>query len=121
MVKKLAFSRTLNGPALPFALYSKRWGIETSYSKTKHDFLSKTTSKNPIIRLFYFLLAVSLYNLWQLANLNVCPTQVQDFSKYLLTAKNFGAILLFFITRNGSGPPPSQFSQPSVLPAVLAG
>lgn len=44
-------------------LYSKRWGIETSYRIKKHTFRGKTTSKNYKIRLFYFLFSVLLYNL----------------------------------------------------------
>ena len=102
-------------------LYSQRWGIETSYSKTKQDFLSKTTSKNPIIRLFYFLLAVSLYNLWQLANLNLCPAQGRNFTKYLLKAKDFGTILWFIIKIHEAGPPHSQHSPPSIPGSILAG
>jgi putative transposase len=46
-------------------LYSKRWGIETSYRVKKHSYRPKTTSKNYIIRLFYFLFSVLLYNMWR--------------------------------------------------------
>jgi putative transposase len=45
-----------------FKLYSKRWGIETSY-RVKGEFKPKTTSKNYVVRLFYFLFSVCLYNL----------------------------------------------------------
>ena len=51
-----------------FDVYNKRWGIETSYRVKKHSFLPRTTSKNYIIRLFYFLFSVLLYNLWVLVN-----------------------------------------------------
>jgi putative transposase len=44
-----------------FTLYSKRWGIETSYRVKKHSFRPKTTSKNYFIRLFYFMFSVLLY------------------------------------------------------------
>jgi hypothetical protein len=101
-------------------LYSQRWGIETSYSKTKQDFLSKTTSKNPIIRLFYFLLAVSLYNLWQLANLNLSPSQGRNFIKYLLNAKHFGTILWFIVKMQETGPPPSRYTPPLIPCTILA-
>ena len=50
-----------------FDLYGKRWGIETSYRIKKHSYLPKTTSKNYLIRLFYFMFSVLLYNLWILA------------------------------------------------------
>jgi len=52
-----------------FNVYNKRWGIETSYRVKKHSFLPRTTSKNYIIRLFYFLFSVLLYNLWILVNI----------------------------------------------------
>ena len=52
-----------------FLLYGKRWGIETSYKVKKHSFLPKTTSKNYLIRIFYFLFSVLLYNLWLLADI----------------------------------------------------
>lgn len=45
--------------------YRRRWGIETSY-RMIGDFLAKTTSREFSIRLFYFLFAVMLYNLWVL-------------------------------------------------------
>jgi hypothetical protein len=50
--------------------YRRRWGIETSYRKVG-EFLPKTTSRTFSVRLFYFLLAVALYNCWVLVNLRV--------------------------------------------------
>ena len=47
-------------------LYRKRWGIETSYRVKKLSYLPKTTSKNYLIRLFYFLFSVLFYNIWVL-------------------------------------------------------
>ncbi len=52
-----------------FYLYSKRWGIETSYRVKKHSFRAKTTSKNYYVRLFYFLFSVLMYNLWIIADI----------------------------------------------------
>ena len=43
--------------------YRRRWGIETSYRKIG-EFLPRTTSPVFAVRLFYFLFAVALYNLW---------------------------------------------------------
>jgi IS4 transposase len=48
--------------------YRRRWGIETSYRKVT-EFLPKTSSPTFSVRLFYFLFAVALYNLWVLTNL----------------------------------------------------
>ena len=50
--------------AVPLAqAYRRRWGIETSYLKIG-EFLPRTTSPVFAVRLFYFLFAVALYNLW---------------------------------------------------------
>ncbi|ELY93722.1 transposase [Natrialba taiwanensis] len=52
--------------------YRRRWGIETSYRKIT-EFLPRTSSPTFSVRLFYFLFAVALYNLWVLTNLLVTP------------------------------------------------
>lgn len=48
--------------------YRRRWGIETSFRKVKEVF-PMTTSPSPAIRLAYFMVAMILYNLWQLVNM----------------------------------------------------
>ncbi len=85
-----------------FTQYRKRWGIETSY-RVKNDFRVKTTSKNYVIRLFYFLLSVCLYNLWVLANIMVGIPFGRLFKKPKISAKIFGAILCntFYIDDGG--------------------
>jgi IS4 transposase len=87
------------------ALYSKRWGIETTYRVTKHSFLSKTTSKNPIVRLFYYLLAVSLYNLWQLANMTIPEVNNLKVTKYESQSRIFGTLLKGCLRMLDKGPP----------------
>ena len=57
-------SETTNAYA---AAFRRCWGIETSYRQIG-DFLPRTSSPMFSVRLFYFLFAVSLYNLWVLAN-----------------------------------------------------
>jgi IS4 transposase len=52
--------------------YRRRWGIETSYRKVT-EFLPRTSSPTFSVRLFYFLFAVALYNLWVLTNLLLTP------------------------------------------------
>lgn len=52
--------------------YRRPWGIETSYRKVA-EFLPRTSSPTFSVRLFYFLFAVALYNLWVLVNLLVTP------------------------------------------------
>lgn len=71
----LVTTRELDPDEVEFAeplaeAYRRRWGIETSYRKVG-EFLPKTTSPTFSVRLFYFLFAVSLYNLWILANVLV--------------------------------------------------
>jgi len=76
-----------------FYPYSKRWGIETSY-RVKKSFRGKTTSRNYIIRQFYFMLSVVLYNLWILINLLLSIFLFGKISKKIpVTAKLFGTIL----------------------------
>jgi len=77
-----------------FDLYGRRWGVETSYRIKKHSYLPKTTSKNYLIRLFYFMFSVLLYNLWILADILIWLS-LFGFVKedHLVTSKLFGTIL----------------------------
>lgn len=86
-------------------LYSKRWGIETSY-RVKKEFRPKTTSKNYIIRLFYFLYSVCLYNLWQLVNIAIKTiVELLGEKASTITAKVFGRGLFLIFKECGTGPP----------------
>lgn len=49
--------------------YSDRWQIENEYKSIKNDFLAKTSSKDYRVRLFYFVFAVLLHNIWRLTDL----------------------------------------------------
>jgi putative transposase len=84
-----------------FDPYSKRWGIETSY-RVKKSFRGKTTSRNYIIRQFYFMMSVVLYNLWILINLLLSMFLFGKISKKLaVTAKLFGTILCTTVDPGG--------------------
>ncbi|CQR53042.1 MULTISPECIES: transposase [Haloferax] len=48
--------------------YSSRWQIENEYKSIKNDFLAKTSSKDYRVRLFYFVFAVLLHNIWRLTD-----------------------------------------------------
>ena len=75
-------------------LYSKRWGIETSY-RVKHGFRGKTTSKNYMIRQFYFMFSVLLYNLWILADVLIWLHLFGKVGeKHLIASKDFGTDLM---------------------------
>jgi len=77
-----------------FLLYGKRWGIETSYRVKKHSYLPKTTSKNYLIRLFYFMFSVLLYNLWILADILIWLALFGVVKEdHLVTSKYFGTVL----------------------------
>ncbi|WP_136592173.1 transposase [Salinigranum halophilum] len=55
--------------------YRRRWGIETSYRKIG-EFLPRTSSPTFAVRLFEFLFAVALYNLWILVCLCLVEQRV---------------------------------------------
>jgi hypothetical protein len=77
-----------------FLLYGKRWGIETSYKVKKHSFLPKTTSRNYLIRIFYFLFSVLMYNLWLLADILIWLAVFGEVQQdHLITSKYFGTVL----------------------------
>ncbi len=65
--------------------YRRRWGIGTSYRKVT-DFLPKTSSPTFSVRVFYFLFAVALYNLWVLTNLLLASDRAVGSTPVLPTA-----------------------------------
>ena len=78
-----------------YDLYGKRWGIETSYRIKDHDFKARTTSKKYVVRLFYFLFCVLLYNLWVLANVLLASLIFRFIPrKLLVTTKYFGKLFV---------------------------
>ena len=85
-------------------LYSKRWGIETSY-RVKKDFRPKTTSKNYVIRLFYFLFSVALYNIWEFLNVILALVEKIDSETPVIAAKLFGTILFRVFELSGIDSP----------------
>ncbi|MBI2084628.1 MAG: transposase [Candidatus Aenigmarchaeota archaeon] len=85
-----------------FTPYSKRWGIETSY-RVKKNFRGKTTSRNYIIRQFYFMMSVVLYDLWILINLLLSMFLFGKISKKVaVTAKLFGTVLYTIVDPGGT-------------------
>jgi putative transposase len=85
-----------------FMIYSRRWGIETSFRILKHSFKAKTTSKNYFIRLFYFLFSVLLYNLWILIDVLLW---LSLFGKpegfHLITSKYFCSVMIIVDDEGG--------------------
>jgi putative transposase len=60
---------TVNEKLIPEKIenYDSRWGIETGF-RVRDDFLIQTTTRNPVIRYFFFVLAAMLYDHWLLVN-----------------------------------------------------
>ena len=75
-------------------LYRKRWQIETGYRVKALAFRGKTTSRNYLIRYFYFMLSVVLYNLWLFVDMLVIAFLGLRAGKTLVSAKQFGTILM---------------------------
>jgi hypothetical protein len=82
--------------------YKKRWGSETANRIKKKDFLPMTTSKNPIIRYFYFLFCNLIYNLWFLIDLYYWIEKYKKLGTFRkIKAKNFLQILELIICDPG--------------------
>ncbi len=77
--------------------YNKRWGIETSY-RVIGDFRARTTSVNYLVRLFYFMFSVIVYNLWVVANaLIILSLLKREICKPVVPTKFFCSFLLPFV------------------------
>ena len=50
--------------------YAYRWEIESGYKSVK-QFMAATTSKNFVLRFFYFAFACLLYSIWRAVDLLV--------------------------------------------------
>jgi len=72
--------------------YRRRWGIETSY-RVIGDFLAKSRSTVYSVRLFYFLFAVLLYNLWVLCNRLLSTVFGWDLDLPAISAAVFGRLI----------------------------
>jgi len=83
-------------------LFRRRWGIETSY-RVEGDFKPKTTSKNPIVRLYYFFFSVCMYNLWVIVNMILSIVLGLITGKPLITAKRLIVLLQMSMVEK---PPP---------------
>jgi putative transposase len=76
--------------------YRKRWGIETGY-RIKEKVRVKTCSRNYVVRLFFQLLSIILYNLWQLCNLVISVKIRWNKRFYPIILDEFKSILSDFI------------------------
>ena len=74
--------------------YRNRWQIETGYRVKEYTFRGKTCSKNYVIRYFYFMLSIILYDCWILADLLIILALGIRTIKTMVTAKIFSTKLL---------------------------
>jgi hypothetical protein len=74
--------------------YSSRWQIENEYKMIKNDFLAKTSSKDYRVRLFYFVFAVLLHNIWRLTDflLKSAVSGEMDYAPVLTASECFELI-----------------------------
>jgi putative transposase len=102
---KLATNKKINRSDVAFlnrlpGLYSKRWGIETSYRMEKKEGLVRTTSRNYKLRYFFFMFSILLYNMWILISLlTATDLNAKDIKKCVITFK--------FLLKNLYGDRPS--------------
>ncbi len=68
----------------------------------KKDLRAKTTSKTYVIRLFYFLFATLLYNLWILIDSIISKSLTGKITEgHLVTAKMFATVLFMMLEGYG--------------------
>jgi hypothetical protein len=79
-----------------YLLYSKRWGIETSY-RMCNIFRTKTAATDYRIRLFLFLFSIILYNLWVLINACIFSDPFKRQGKRQIAAISFLSSLLITV------------------------
>jgi hypothetical protein len=75
--------------------YKQRWGVETSYRK-HNEFLAKTTSKNYVVRLLYYSVAVCIYNCWCI--LNALQGQERDGGEHIIVLEVKLTLLFAFFS-----------------------
>ena len=77
-----------NAPAGAVSEYSYRWEIESGYKSIKR-FMAATTSKDFVLRFFYFAFACLLYSIWRAVDLLVQVALTDDYEHSpIVTAQN---------------------------------
>ncbi len=78
--------------------YKTRWGVETSY-REHNLFLPKTKSKNYVVRLLYYAVAVCIYNAWCIFNAfeDDCSEDEEEGSRRVIALEVKLSILLTFL------------------------
>lgn len=77
-----------NAPAGALCEYSYRWEIESGYKSIKR-FMAATTSKDFVLRFFYFVFACLLYSIWRAVDLFVQVALTDEHGRSpIVTAQN---------------------------------
>jgi IS4 transposase len=77
-----------NAPAGAVREYSYRWEIESGYKSIKR-FMAATTSKNFVLRFFYFTFACLLYSIWRAVDLLIQVALTGEYERSpIVTAQN---------------------------------
>jgi len=92
-----------NVPWADVRKYGMRWGIETGYRMIERV-RPKTKSTNEVTRIFLFLCAVIVYNLWSVVN--VVISRAEWDGKPVLTQLSFMIALQYFIPNKTEPEPP---------------
>lgn len=93
--------------------YRKRWSIETTFRKMK-EIVGMTTSPLPELRLIYFMLAMILYNVWQIVNyclLACLQTSTNSTKKIFLTIPAMTRLFVNALVQTQKHLPPIDLSQ----------
>ena len=82
-----------NGDPSLLREYSYRWEIESGYKSLKR-FMAATTSKNFVLRFFYFAFASLLYSIWRAVGLLVQVELTDEYERSPIVTANTVLTLL---------------------------
>lgn len=82
-----------NGLSGAVTEYRHRWEIESGYKNIKR-FMAATTSKNFVLRFFYFVFACLLYSIWRAVDLLVQVDLTSEYERSLVVTANTVLTLL---------------------------
>jgi len=98
----IAFATNITGWSVQYFVrripkqYRKRWSIETTFRKMK-EIVGMTTSPLPELRLIYFMLAMILYNIWQVVNYCFLSHLQASFDSKKIIFVTIRAMIRFFV------------------------
>ena len=88
-----------NGEPSLLREYGYRWEIESGYKSIKR-FMAATTSKNFVLRFFYFAFACLLYSIWRVVDLLVQVNLTDEYRRSPVVTAN---TILTLLKQTGIG------------------